>query len=191
MLSFLGFRGDDIEAVSRPTFSLEFAVLQTRDRNGIMALVENWLPPSRENWELVVWLFQFFPLVCMLIPWSTELLLMMMVKITVAQWLISWYGAGKTSGKSIFNIPGKIAWITMEVPGFISLLYVMNTLPGQVGLSSLPWENKAMGGMFVSLYFIDTGLLLIFTHRYFITSTALFSVPYSIHQCPLSMSSSG
>ncbi|KAE8453090.1 hypothetical protein EG329_012277 [Mollisiaceae sp. DMI_Dod_QoI] len=99
-----------------------------------MVLVENWLPPSRENWELVVWLFQFFPL------------------ITVAQWFISWYGAGKTSGKSILNIPGKIAWITMEIPGFITLLYVMNTLPSQVGLSSLPWENKAMGGMFVIHY---------------------------------------
>jgi len=52
----------------------------------------------------------------------------------------------------VLNIPGKIAWITMEVPGFITLLYVMNTLPGQVGLSSLPWENKAMGALFVIHY---------------------------------------
>lgn len=66
------------------------------------------------------------------------------------QWSISWYGAGKTSQKSALNIPGKIAWITMEVPGFLTLLYVMNTLPGQVGLASLPWENKAMGALFVS-----------------------------------------
>jgi len=28
-----------------------------------MAIVENWMPPSRENWELVVYLFQFFPIV--------------------------------------------------------------------------------------------------------------------------------
>jgi hypothetical protein len=28
-----------------------------------MALIENWLPPSRENWELAVKLFTFFPLV--------------------------------------------------------------------------------------------------------------------------------
>jgi len=28
-----------------------------------MAIVENWIPPSRENWELIVYLFQFFPLV--------------------------------------------------------------------------------------------------------------------------------
>lgn len=29
-----------------------------------MVLVENWMPPSRENWELIVWGFQWFPLVC-------------------------------------------------------------------------------------------------------------------------------
>jgi hypothetical protein len=28
-----------------------------------MALVVNWLPPSRENWDLVVSLFTFFPVV--------------------------------------------------------------------------------------------------------------------------------
>jgi hypothetical protein len=28
-----------------------------------MAIVQNWLPPSRENWELITWLWQFFPLV--------------------------------------------------------------------------------------------------------------------------------
>jgi 3-oxo-5-alpha-steroid 4-dehydrogenase 1 len=40
----------------------------------------------------------------------------------------------------------------MEVPGFLTLLYIMNTLPAQVGLSALPWENKAMGGLFVSFH---------------------------------------
>ena len=28
-----------------------------------MALIENWMPPSRENWDLIVYLFQFFPIV--------------------------------------------------------------------------------------------------------------------------------
>jgi hypothetical protein len=27
----------------------------------IMGLTEKWMPPSRENWELVVFLFQLFP----------------------------------------------------------------------------------------------------------------------------------
>jgi 3-oxo-5-alpha-steroid 4-dehydrogenase 1 len=37
----------------------------------------------------------------------------------------------------------------MESPGFLTLLYVMNTLPAQQGLAELPWENKIMGGLFV------------------------------------------
>lgn len=28
-----------------------------------MALIENWLPPTRQNWELIVYYFQFFPIV--------------------------------------------------------------------------------------------------------------------------------
>ncbi|KAH8685597.1 steroid 5 alpha-reductase [Tricladium varicosporioides] len=99
-----------------------------------MALVENWMPPSKENWELVVYIFQFFPLVAFL------------------QWFISWYGAGKTSSDSKYNFPGKIAWITMEVPGFLTVLYIMNTLPGQLGIMQLPWENKFMAGLFITHY---------------------------------------
>ena len=64
--------------------------------------------------------------------------------------MITWYPHGKTSIESRLNIPGKIAWITMEVPGFLIVLYIMNTLPAQLGLNELPWENKVMGGMFVS-----------------------------------------
>ncbi|TVY51728.1 Uncharacterized protein LSUE1_G009862, partial [Lachnellula suecica] len=99
-----------------------------------MAIVENWMPPSRENWETVVFWFQFFPI------------------LTSFQWVTSWYGMGKTSAASKFNIPGKIAWITMEVPGFLTVLYIMNTLPGEIGLAGLPWENKAMAGLFVIHY---------------------------------------
>lgn len=28
-----------------------------------MAIVENWLPPSKENWELINFAWQFFPIV--------------------------------------------------------------------------------------------------------------------------------
>lgn len=31
-----------------------------------MALVQGWLPPSRENWELLVWAWQLFPVVRLL-----------------------------------------------------------------------------------------------------------------------------
>jgi 3-oxo-5-alpha-steroid 4-dehydrogenase 1 len=70
-------------------------------------------------------------------------------QLTILQWAVSWYGMGKTSSESRFNIPGKIAWLTMEMPGFLTLLYIMYSLPDQVGLSALPWENKAMGALFV------------------------------------------
>lgn len=56
---------------------------------------------------------------------------------------------GKTSTESPFNIPGKIGWATMEAPGFITLLYIMFTLPAQNGISSLPLANWLMAGLFV------------------------------------------
>ena len=37
----------------------------------------------------------------------------------------------------------------METPGFLTLLYIMYTLPPQLGLSDLPWQNKTMAGLFV------------------------------------------
>ncbi|KAB8300840.1 hypothetical protein EYC80_002768 [Monilinia laxa] len=99
-----------------------------------MVLVENWMPPSRENWELIVWGFQWFPLV------------------TIIQWIQPWYGAGKTSSDSRLNLPGKVAWITMELPGLLTMLYIMYTLPAEVGLRELPWENKLMAGLYVIHY---------------------------------------
>ncbi|KAL6707976.1 hypothetical protein ACN47E_003650 [Coniothyrium glycines] len=99
-----------------------------------MAIVQGWLPPSRENWELVCWLWQFFPL------------------ITTAQWVLDWYPQGKTSGNSRFNIPGKIGWFTMEAPGFVTLLYIMYALPRELGLRELPWGSWTMAGCFTIHY---------------------------------------
>ncbi|KAI1337614.1 3-oxo-5-alpha-steroid 4-dehydrogenase-domain-containing protein [Xylariaceae sp. FL0016] len=99
-----------------------------------MAVVEGWLPPSRESWETLLWWWRFYPLLCSL------------------QWGISWYGMGKTSVKSIFNIPGRIAWFTMEVPGFMTLLYIMKTLPAEHGITDLPWQNKVLASLFVMHY---------------------------------------
>ena len=69
------------------------------------------------------------------------------------QWLTDWYPQGKTSSSSRLNIPGKWAWFTMEAPGFIILLYIMFTLPTELGIAELPWGNWAMAGMFVSFPF--------------------------------------
>ena len=71
------------------------------------------------------------------------------VKITVVQWLLDFYPQGKTSITSPLNIPGRIGWATMEAPGFILLLYIMYTLPKQIGLFELPGANWLMASLFV------------------------------------------
>lgn len=107
--------------------------------------IQGWMPPNRENWELILKIWQWsFPIFGSL------------------QWFIRWYGMGKTSVSSIFNLPGRIAWLTMESPGFITLIYIMRTLPVQHALASgvkaeeididLPWQNKVLAGLFVIHY---------------------------------------
>ena len=58
---------------------------------------------------------------------------------------------GKTSVVSRLNLPGRIGWITMESPGFLTLLYVMNSLTKATGTTALalPWQNKLLAGLFV------------------------------------------
>jgi 3-oxo-5-alpha-steroid 4-dehydrogenase 1 len=69
-----------------------------------------------------------------------------------AQKLTSWYGMGKTSVTSRLNIPGWIGWMAMELPGACTLLYHMNTLPAQHGITDLPWQNKVLAALFVIHY---------------------------------------
>lgn len=57
---------------------------------------------------------------------------------------------GKTSVESKCNIPGKIAWVTMEAPGFITLLYIMFTLPQINGMKEVPTGNWLMASLYVS-----------------------------------------
>ncbi|KAF2418771.1 3-oxo-5-alpha-steroid 4-dehydrogenase [Tothia fuscella] len=99
-----------------------------------MALIEGYIPPTREHWETIAWLWQFFPL------------------LTAIQWLTDFYPMGKTSIESRLNIPGKIGWFTMEAPGFMILLYIMYTLPQELNLQSLPPTNWVMAGMFTIHY---------------------------------------
>lgn len=56
---------------------------------------------------------------------------------------------GKTSVASRLNIPGRIAWFTMEAPGFLTLGYIMKTMPAAHGIVDLPWQNKVLAGLFV------------------------------------------
>ncbi|PTB49619.1 hypothetical protein M431DRAFT_500088 [Trichoderma harzianum CBS 226.95] len=100
-----------------------------------MSLIEGLFPPSRENYELLLRCWQIgYPIIGSM------------------QWIIKWYGMGKTSVSSVFNLPGRFAWMTMECPGFLTLLYVMNTLPQKAGIDDLPWQNRVLGGLFVIHY---------------------------------------
>ena len=46
----------------------------------------------------------------------------------------------------------------MESVGFLSLLYIMFTLPDELGIGELPWGNWTMAGCFVSTH--STGVVL-------------------------------
>jgi hypothetical protein len=39
----------------------------------------------------------------------------------------------------------------MEGPGFLTLLYIMFTLPEEQGIAELPWGNWIMAGLFVRI----------------------------------------
>lgn len=102
-----------------------------------MALITGWYPPTKEHYDTILLLWKFYPLFASL------------------QWLTGWYGMGKTNNSSRFNLPGRIAWLTMECPGFLTLLYTLRTLPAQAGatsLSDLPWQNKVLAALFVIHY---------------------------------------
>ncbi|CCU78401.1 3-oxo-5-alpha-steroid 4-dehydrogenase [Blumeria hordei DH14] len=104
-----------------------------------MILIPNILPPSRQTWVWATFLFQFFPVV-------------------LIQWFVDYYPAGKTSVHSRWNLPGKLAWATMEVPGFLTLLYCLRTLPPLLNITELPIENRIMASMFV-IHYIYRALL--------------------------------
>ncbi|KAK3304138.1 3-oxo-5-alpha-steroid 4-dehydrogenase-domain-containing protein [Chaetomium strumarium] len=105
-----------------------------------VGLINNWLPPSRANYDLIISLWKWFPVAASL------------------QWLIPWYGMGKTSVTSRLNLPGRVGWLAMECPGFLTLLYTLRTLPSQtlphhlLATDGLPWQNKVLAGLFVLHY---------------------------------------
>ncbi|KAK4242192.1 steroid 5-alpha-reductase DET2 [Achaetomium macrosporum] len=105
-----------------------------------VGLINNWLPPTRENYDLIISLWKWFAVFASL------------------QWLIPWYGMGKTSVTSRLNLPGRLGWLAMECPGFLTLLYTLRTLPSQtlsahtLEAEGLPWQNKVLAALFVLHY---------------------------------------
>ncbi|KAH7133147.1 3-oxo-5-alpha-steroid 4-dehydrogenase-domain-containing protein [Dactylonectria estremocensis] len=100
-----------------------------------MTIIEGWMPPSRENYDLILKVWQIsYPI------------------IGSAQWIIGWYGMGKTSVNSRLNLPGRIGWLTMEAPGVMTLLYLMKTMPVLHGIDDLPWQNTVLAALFAIHY---------------------------------------
>ncbi|ODA80557.1 hypothetical protein RJ55_03516 [Drechmeria coniospora] len=125
----------DLRHISSSPHAISGRYGRRRSKVGVMALVEDWLPPTREHYEIILRVWQLaYPVLGSL------------------QWLISWYGMGKTSVASRLNLPGRVAWMTMEAPGALTLLYLMNTMPQQHGVDDLPWQNRVLGGLFVIHY---------------------------------------
>ncbi|KAJ5673838.1 hypothetical protein N7462_009277 [Penicillium macrosclerotiorum] len=88
-------------------------------------------PPSPAAYITVLSIFQYFPVV------------------SIVQWILSWHPAGKTSiQNSLFNIPGRLAWFTMEIVGPLNLLF--NLSQTSPSLLELPVTNQLV----VALYCI-------------------------------------
>lgn len=107
----------------------------------IPQILEGWLPPTRANWELIVWSFQFFPIVrpppqpthsfhvttCATSPsTNTD---HHPLQFTAVQWLTDFYPQGKTSIPSRYNLNGHLAWFLMEIPGLLAAWYCFLTIP--------------------------------------------------------------
>ncbi|OBT84734.1 hypothetical protein VE02_06304 [Pseudogymnoascus sp. 03VT05] len=97
-----------------------------------MSLLQDWLPPSPGNWTLIVNTFTYFPV------------------ITAVQWLTTYYPMGKTSTASCLNIPGKLAWMLMEIPAPLLLVYTMAGL--RATFPPPPRENLILAGIYVTHY---------------------------------------
>ncbi|AEO71243.1 uncharacterized protein THITE_2123426 [Thermothielavioides terrestris NRRL 8126] len=72
---------------------------------------------------------------------------------------------GKTSVTSRLNLPGRLGWLLMETPGFLTLLYTLRTLRSQTTTTaaaaagsggqeppSLPYQNQVLAALFVLHY---------------------------------------
>ncbi|KAJ5542200.1 hypothetical protein N7461_008203 [Penicillium sp. DV-2018c] len=122
-------------------------------------------PPSPIVYTSILFCFQYFPLV------------------TVAQWVLSWHPAGKTSSESIFNIPGRIAWCAMEIVGPINLIYSLATPAAHSPtLSNLPTSNILVASLYC-IHYLNRAIISPFfsapsmspIHPFIMTSAMLFN----------------
>ncbi|PYI06620.1 hypothetical protein BO78DRAFT_368595 [Aspergillus sclerotiicarbonarius CBS 121057] len=97
--------------------------------------LDNLIHPTPETYVLLLNIFQYFP------------------AISLIQWLTSFHPAGKTSLKSsLFNLPGRWAWFTMEIISPLNLIYLLYSLPRKYSLPPLPLANKLLAALFITHY---------------------------------------
>ena len=122
----------------------------------MLSLLQGWVPPTLANWQLTVAFYQYvFPIVRSVPSASHTHSTANHPKMASLQWVLKWYGMGKTSVSSALNLPGRLAWLTMEITGPLVLLTSMNTLPTQLGIANhdgLPWQNKVLSALYVIHY---------------------------------------
>ncbi|KAI9902104.1 hypothetical protein N3K66_003921 [Trichothecium roseum] len=101
----------------------------------MLSILQDWVPPSRENWRLTVNFYQYvFPV------------------FGSFQWFLKWYGMGKTSvASSPLNIPGRAAWLTMEIVGPAVFLTSVLSASSR-STTPLPWQNKFLAGLYLLHY---------------------------------------
>jgi len=61
---------------------------------------------------------------------------------------------GKTSIESRLNLPGKLGWFLMEIPGPLVIIYCMLSIPPSLGITvhDLSWTNWTLAGIYITHY---------------------------------------
>ena len=119
-----------------------------------MTLFESFLIPSHDGYEWLALIWQWVPVVRLLeLPLSVAVEADRdLIQFTAIQWTTAWQPMGKTSIHSKLNLPGRLAWVTMETPGIFNMAYIVYTLPKYQGIewTDLPWWNKVLAALYVS-----------------------------------------
>lgn len=96
------------------------------------SIISNYFPPTRAQWELLVWGFSILPYATIGLYFRPLILM------------------GKHSTTSRLNINGRFGWFIMEVPGFLTLWAVLLGVKQQLGIETLPRMNYLMASLYVS-----------------------------------------
>ncbi|KAF8422117.1 3-oxo-5-alpha-steroid 4-dehydrogenase-domain-containing protein [Tirmania nivea] len=97
--------------------------------------IPGFLPITRENYDLLLTYWKWFPIV------------------GIIQLLTSFYPTGKTSlPTSLFNLSGRLAWITMELPSPLLLLTTSLLVSTKVFHTTLPLKNILLVAMYLIHY---------------------------------------